>query len=440
MKVTTQRDAPEKILAAIQRCLDCCLEPMLLELGQPAIPVAENIHFETRGAGVVIEAWSGEQFLSRRIRAVRSEHEKVLRSGETAVHKLELTVECFGGKTSSLVLFDAARLENGELGRKAGRWNFASLFRRMLRREFPDLPVAELATEANLHESFSAAYPRALLRRGNRGWAAIAAPPDAQSDGILSFGLVWLDYIRRRERELAIEGLAVFLPKGRERTTCLRLNHLDASAAQWAAFTYGEDGFTRAVDLADWGNFETSLDAPRSSGHRAGQPEAAIEQQLREQIQVLDARLRPDPVYGQVPAFAGGDRDILDLLAVDYSGRLTVIEVKATESIHLPLQALDYWMRVGWHLGRGDFERSPYFRGIGLRQEPVRLLLAAPAMEFHPTSERILRFFAPGIEVEMIGLAGGWGTPLRLMYRHGRNADSMFPVELRDFQQFDTLK
>ena len=37
---------------------------------------------------------------------------------------------------------------------------------------------------------------------------------------------------------------------------------------------------------------------------------------------------------------------MLDLLTLDRNGRLTVIELKADEDLHLPLQALDYWIRV----------------------------------------------------------------------------------------------
>jgi hypothetical protein len=95
-------------------------------------------------------------------------------------------------------------------------------------------------------------------------------------------------------------------------------------------------------------------------------PEAWLESQARAHIQILDATLRPEPVYGQVPAFAGGERGILDLLAVDHTGRLVVVELKASADLHLPLQALDYWIRVKWHLDRGEFGPAGYFPGIEL--------------------------------------------------------------------------
>ncbi len=49
-------------------------------------------------------------------------------------------------------------------------------------------------------------------------------------------------------------------------------------------------------------------------------PEAWLESQVRQHIQEIDASLLPAPVYGQVPAFAAADRGVLDLLAVDVAG------------------------------------------------------------------------------------------------------------------------
>jgi hypothetical protein len=146
-------------------------------------------------------------------------------------------------------------------------------------------------------------------------------------------------------------------------------------------------------------------------------PEAWLESQARAEIETIDATLLREPIYGQVPAFAGGERGILDLLAVDHSGRLAVVELKASADLHLPLQALDYWMRVKWHLDRGEFRSFGYFPGIELRPEAPRLLLVSPALEFHPTSETILDLFAPQIQVERIGLGLEWRKGLQVVFR-----------------------
>jgi hypothetical protein len=102
---------------------------------------------------------------------------------------------------------------------------------------------------------------------------------------------------------------------------------------------------------------------------------------------------------------------------VDGGGRLAVIEIKADQDIHLPLQALDYWMRVKWHLDRGDFATRGYFPGIPLQSEAPRLLLVAPALEYHPSNEAVLRYFSPEIPVEKLGVGVEWRRELKVMFR-----------------------
>ena len=59
--------------------------------------------------------------------------------------------------------------------------------------------------------------------------------------------------------------------------------------------------------------------------------------------------LLPERLHGEVLAQSGLSSGRADLLAISREGRLTVLELKAGEDIHLPLQALDYWMRIAWH-------------------------------------------------------------------------------------------
>ena len=80
----------------------------------------------------------------------------------------------------------------------------------------------------------------------------------------------------------------------------------------------------------------------------------------------LDAQLDPRFLYSQAPAFAAGDRGVMDLLGVTRAGRLVIIELKASEDLQLPLQAVDYWLRVRAHHREGDFPRYGYFTGVEL--------------------------------------------------------------------------
>ena len=147
------------------------------------------------------------------------------------------------------------------------------------------------------------------------------------------------------------------------------------------------------------------------------EPEEWLASQVRGRLDVVDASLRPAPVYNQAPAWLGGQRGLIDLLAVDYSGRLAVLELKASQDIHLPLQALDYWMRVKWRLDRDEFSTNGYYPGIVLRKQSPRMLLVSPALEFHPTTEAILQFFSCAVEIERIGVGANWRQELQVMFR-----------------------
>lgn len=144
-------------------------------------------------------------------------------------------------------------------------------------------------------------------------------------------------------------------------------------------------------------------------------PERWLESAVRSRLPSLDPALRSVPVHSQVLSISGRNRDALDLLALSHDGRLTVLELKATEDIHLPLQALDYWMRVNWHAGRGEL--SHLFPSLPIRPDPPRLLLIAPALSFHPANETVLRYFSPEIDVERIGINSDWQKGLKVVLR-----------------------
>jgi hypothetical protein len=160
------------------------------------------------------------------------------------------------------------------------------------------------------------------------------------------------------------------------------------------------------------------------------QPERWLEAELRAGIDELLPGLRKDLLYTQVPALSTGDRGMLDLLTLDRNGRLVVIELKADEDLHLPMQALDYWIRVralnddrqpvaGVGGGRPlpAFERQGYFVGAEVSPLPPRLLLAGPALRIHPANEPVLRYFSPKVEWELIALSEHWRRELKVVFR-----------------------
>jgi len=146
-------------------------------------------------------------------------------------------------------------------------------------------------------------------------------------------------------------------------------------------------------------------------------PEGWLESQVRADPQVVDASLLRAPIYGQVPIFDGAGAGIIDLLGVDHTGRLAVIELKVAADLQLPFQAIDYWLRVRQHLAAGDFARLGYFPGVTVRMDAPRIILVAPALEFHSTSEAVLSYLSPEIDIVRVGLAADWRRELRVMFR-----------------------
>jgi hypothetical protein len=147
------------------------------------------------------------------------------------------------------------------------------------------------------------------------------------------------------------------------------------------------------------------------------QPERWLEASVRADVTRIDAQLDPRFVYTQVFANAGGEHGILDLLGVTRSGRLAILELKATEHIHLVLQAAGYWRHVSHHLEHGDLSRYGYFPGVQLQAAPPLVYLVAPALRFHPATDDLLRYLAPEVEILRVGLAEKWRRGVRVVMR-----------------------
>jgi hypothetical protein len=146
-------------------------------------------------------------------------------------------------------------------------------------------------------------------------------------------------------------------------------------------------------------------------------PERWLESLVAGDVSVVDERLDPSLRYSQVPAFSAADRAMIDVLTTTQRGRLAVVELKADEDIHLPLQGLDYWSRVEWHHARGEFPRFGYFEGRELSAEKPLLFLVAPALHVHPSTDKLLRYLSPEIEWEFVGIDERWREGVRVVFR-----------------------
>lgn len=496
---------PETLRGEIERFLESCRRPAIIEPGLDPLPLKEgSFALSCRGGLLLLEAWDENRTFVRRVNRV-----EVQRGG-----RLRLAAQKFGGGTLQLALVDLEDARATPSLRRNRQESLAQRLAGMLARQFPGWRVDGLTAGADLEHTLSPSYPRALAVRQQRRIAVLCAP-EGGGDGALTFGLLWLDYLRRRAAPAPVRGLALFVPRGEEDTTRLRIRHLDPAKAQIQLFIYDGEGEQEA-SLEDTGNLIARLarwqpadpEGPQTAFHwardlarepgveavetgggmlslriaglefarAAGQqlwlgvgrkrratslaeglelarrvaevrlnadapfghvlarahPEARLESLVRANLHVLDANLRDAPVYGQLCALSGRDRGIADLLAIDHLGRLTVIELKASEDAHLPLQALDYWIRVRHHAAEGEFTAAGYFPGLAVRPHPPRLLLVAPALRFHPTTETLLGFFPSDIQVERIGLGVEWHRSFRVILRVAGAARPEWPAPPRE--------
>jgi hypothetical protein len=156
-------------------------------------------------------------------------------------------------------------------------------------------------------------------------------------------------------------------------------------------------------------------------------PERWLESLVVRDVAGVDERLDATCVYSQVPAFSASDRAMIDVLTMTREGRLAVVELKADEDIHLPLQGLDYWSRVAWHHQRGEFQHFEYFPGRQLSAESPLLFLVAPALHVHPATDALLRYVSPEIEWTVVGIDERWRDGIRAVFRK-RPGRSAMPV------------
>jgi hypothetical protein len=124
---------------------------------------------------------------------------------------------------------------------------------------------------------------------------------------------------------------------------------------------------------------------------------------------------------------------MIDILAETNDSRLAVIELKADEDIHLPLQGVDYWARVAWHQSRRELTQSGYFPGRQISPQKPLLMLVAPALHVHPTTDTILRYLSPEIDWQVLGINEHWREEIKVVFRKrperpGQHSKPEFPI------------
>lgn len=458
----------------------------------------------------VLHFWSSERNCVRRIVDAQQKN-----------GTLQLLVQRLGRPKPTKLEICRDRDRRTSSAKRSQRAAYERALERVLLRTFPGFTADHPKSSIDLERSFGPTYARGILHKGTSLFAVVGVNSEelqASVDGVLTIGLLWLDYLREREagRKL-VAGLKVFVPPERSGIVRERMAHLNRSAASFELYEFDQRaGTAEMVDTFDRGNIATRLvQCPNQQAaterfeasileirclvpecdivvtspteisfrvhglefararygtsihslqeivfgvgpsetilnsdsstlfaqivHRLREsrcrgparpgdvlwrmaPERWLESLIIRDVSALDYRLDPRWVYSQVPAFAASDRAMIDVLAATMDGRLAVLELKADEDLHLPLQGLDYWARVRWHHSRSEFQQHGYFAGAQLSEKPPLLMLVAPALRIHPTTDKLLRYFSPEIDWELVAVNEDWREGVKPIFKKRANA------------------
>jgi hypothetical protein len=265
-----------------------------------------------------------------------------------------------------------------------------------------------------------------IADRGNLATRLVRAVDDGQAHERFANSIAHIRSVLPDTEVVALSPAAVSFRRFGLEFAQARVAHDPRNFEAGEEIVFGLGPEERVLDPSNEAQFADLVRLAASVRHKDGpknhplwrmHPERWLETLVGANIEALDGRLQLDCLYRQVPAFSAADRAMIDILASTRERRLAVIELKADEDIHLPLQALDYWSRVAWHQSRGEFPKFGYFPGRELSEQKPLLLLVAPALRVHPTTDTILRYLSPEIEWELLGIDEHWREQLRVVFR-----------------------
>jgi hypothetical protein len=265
---------PVDLTTELQHALENLINGQPVEVREDSRRVAglDDARYEVRaGPKPLLHLWSGDRTLVRR----------VTRVVETSGDGVRLEVERFGRNRPGRL--EIVRRERARRRARLDREEFAERFAHLLNQQFPDETLHSLTTAPDLEHSFSGNYARGWMRAGQHAWAVLGASPAetaATIDGSLTFGLIWLDWLRGRGVAPVISGLRLILPAESSRLVAHRLAALAPDVAvelyEWKI----DEPLARRIDPADGGNLSTWLTPRRQS------------ELLLEEVEEVSARIR----------------------------------------------------------------------------------------------------------------------------------------------------
>jgi hypothetical protein len=391
----------------------------------------ENLHFAVNCAPshLMLSFRPGPMAVRRRVVDV----------AEDAFGALALKTEWLG---KSELIEIRSGLETASSGiRRTARQEFQKAVEGLIAGNFPKITTLHSVVRSDLEHSVSGKYVRLHFQSGGSEWYALAAGPwEDQStvDATLSSGLIWRELVSAGNAR-PVERLALIVPSGSLLVLKSRLAWIRGAGQRIHLLEMDlERGAMSFADLGDCGNLDTALSQVQSLGSAEQQPscfgadlnsERCLESLILRDIQMIDSCLDPRFVYPQVPAFLSGDRGMIDLLSVTRQGRLVVLELKVSEDIELPMQGLDYWLRVRWHHLRQEFQSKGYFPGVRVSAELPLLFFVCPQFRYHSSFPQIVRQINPAVPMIQVGINENWKKSVQVVLKRRLNsAAAGFPI------------
>src|ERR1700733_3752100 len=245
--------SPERLAQIIESYLADHPAAALLEDGRAVFDM-RSAHYsvgESHGR-CLLQLWSDERNIVRTVVEVQ-ERAQCLRL---------VTRRMGAAKPQSLELTPTSDRRT-PTARDTARRNYLRLLERVLGRHCIGTKTDGFRTAMDLEHSFGPAYVRGRLLKGSAADAVIgvgAAESASTIDGVLTLGILWLDYCRNHaDVRRHFGGLKVVVPADAWRTTAERMAWLN-HAADFALFALDErsEELTQ-VDFRDIGNIESRL-------------------------------------------------------------------------------------------------------------------------------------------------------------------------------------
>ena len=250
---------PQHITSTLEAFLTDHPNSLLLEDGRTLFDLRHASYaLSTTSGRATLHLWSEDRNLVRRILAVTPRS-----------NTLRLTTQRLGQPRAQTLELTPDKSPRTPSTRDSNRQRYLHLLDRALRRTFPDHRPEAFRSATDLERSFGPAFARGLLIRGPQAWAVIAinaAEPQTSIDGILTFGILWLQHCRDHAAPTSsrpghlIQGLRLILPRGTAATTLSRLAWLNPRVSTYELFEL-DDGTEVLLprDPADHGNLATRL-------------------------------------------------------------------------------------------------------------------------------------------------------------------------------------